>query len=684
MKTIKLFLLSVLMLILLVSGFQLAHQHFASRVAAQASNDFSGWAWNNKVGWISFAGTNYAVSVEESSGNVSGYAWANPKDPAAGTDNIGWLSFESGDVSGCPSGTCQAKIDSSGNFTGWARFLAGKQSLSLVDSPSAANQLATFNASMHAGVGVIASDGAYLYVKAWSGYGGSGAYRHKFAKIGSGYGGTTAGQYYGNLISSGIHDSLSAAYLDGYVYNGYTSNGSNLERVDINTGSRSFASASSPILNRTNGKNLTGSSDSLLITSDGTFLYSVAYSINNGGYNGWTIKVFKPAGATLQYQRTITSSGSSYYTDGVFTDGKYLYAIQWCGCNGARVTRISLFDGSRQGQWTLNQGVTDAINGQFDWVNNVVWLGGLRNTHIYKYKSPLNPIPLGWDGWVQLSGNWTNPVHVVSETDGSCQLEGWAWGGETLGWISFNSKTDGSPNAYAVTAPSFLCNRPPAKPTNLTSGGEDFCVNSWQILFSWNYSDPNNDPQGAYQIQISSSQTDFSSPVYNSGKVSSSQHSAFINLQRDNFNYGNTYWFRVKVWDDKDNESQWSDAAKFLEMPPHAYPNVQPPDNDFQMSPNPPSAGETVTFTDRSVCYDINATTGNTCSNVTWQFNGDTPNPPTAVGHQVQTVFQAPADNVSAVLNVCDTSGFCCSIGAGNLFNVKPPLPQYQEKGSRD
>ena len=41
----------------------------------------------------------------------------------------------------------------------------------------------------------------------------------------------------------------------------------------------------------------------------------------------------------------------------------------------------------------------------------------------------------GWDGWVALSGSWTNPVTF----NPSGEFSGWAWGGENVvGWVSFN------------------------------------------------------------------------------------------------------------------------------------------------------------------------------------------------------------------------------------------------------
>ena len=120
---------------------------------AQNSN-VMGFAWSSTAGWISFNSKNcdvdkdgiyegnsegvpvgstpappgcqtngavksYGVNLD-SGGILSGYAWS---------ENIGWITFgygvsgdpDFGDISGCPSGACQASLDGAGDFIGWAR-----------------------------------------------------------------------------------------------------------------------------------------------------------------------------------------------------------------------------------------------------------------------------------------------------------------------------------------------------------------------------------------------------------------------------------------------------------------------------------------------------------------------------------------------------------------------------------
>lgn len=112
----------------------------ATSASGSASADFtltvttsiiasSGYIWSNNIGWISLncsntatCGTvNYGLTADYNTGLMSGYAWSV---------NVGWISFTSSDLTGCPSGTCEARVTGglTGVFpktvTGWAKILA--------------------------------------------------------------------------------------------------------------------------------------------------------------------------------------------------------------------------------------------------------------------------------------------------------------------------------------------------------------------------------------------------------------------------------------------------------------------------------------------------------------------------------------------------------------------------------
>ncbi|MFA5868063.1 MAG: DUF2341 domain-containing protein [Actinomycetota bacterium] len=130
-----------------------------------------------------------------------------------------------------------AQSDTAAGFNG-TRAIDGKVMLgrrgSTAQYPNQASLETNFVAAgfNSSGSGVVATDGSYVYVKRYGGYAGPAS----FNKVGTGYGGTTAGTNYGQLTAGIYADSVSAFYLDGYVYNGYTTDGNTLERQNVTTG----------------------------------------------------------------------------------------------------------------------------------------------------------------------------------------------------------------------------------------------------------------------------------------------------------------------------------------------------------------------------------------------------------------------------------------------------------------
>lgn len=91
---------------------------FALRLpAVQAANivPIQGYAWSSNIGWVHFNGSGYGVQEDTTTGELSGYAWSQ----------LGWITFNASDLSGCPSGSCTAKVDpATGQISGWARVCA--------------------------------------------------------------------------------------------------------------------------------------------------------------------------------------------------------------------------------------------------------------------------------------------------------------------------------------------------------------------------------------------------------------------------------------------------------------------------------------------------------------------------------------------------------------------------------
>ncbi|MBI2640654.1 MAG: hypothetical protein HYW91_02050 [Candidatus Sungbacteria bacterium] len=110
-------ILTASILILLVISFLYIN---GQNSLAAGSDNVSGWAWSENVGWVSFNNTNqgsttsYGVKVANN-GNISGYAWS---------ENVGWVSFN--ESSGCPSSPCAPRMNrGTGEISGWARACAG-------------------------------------------------------------------------------------------------------------------------------------------------------------------------------------------------------------------------------------------------------------------------------------------------------------------------------------------------------------------------------------------------------------------------------------------------------------------------------------------------------------------------------------------------------------------------------
>ena len=93
------------------------------QIQASASDNVSGWAWSENIGWISLncvntncLSSNYGVNIDSLTGNFSGFAWS---------ENIGWIQFNpAGPYPSAPS--YSAKLDfGTRQVTGWIRVCAG-------------------------------------------------------------------------------------------------------------------------------------------------------------------------------------------------------------------------------------------------------------------------------------------------------------------------------------------------------------------------------------------------------------------------------------------------------------------------------------------------------------------------------------------------------------------------------
>lgn len=90
-------------------------------VMGSATDNVSGWAWSENIGWISFNCTDdscvsfdYGVSIDDITGEFLGYAWS---------ENIGWIDFAPvGPYPEVPDHS--ARLEADDTITGWAKVLS--------------------------------------------------------------------------------------------------------------------------------------------------------------------------------------------------------------------------------------------------------------------------------------------------------------------------------------------------------------------------------------------------------------------------------------------------------------------------------------------------------------------------------------------------------------------------------
>lgn len=94
---------------------------------------------------------------------------------------------------------------------------------------------------------------------------------------------------------------------------------------------------------------------------------------------------------------------------------------------------------------------------------------------------------------------------------------------------------------------------------------DDAVIDIQNPRLSWindNVNGTNGAAQTAYQIRVASDHADFSSSVWDTGKVFSDE-SAFIVYEGAPLQSRTTYFWQVKVWDENGKESDWSETASW-------------------------------------------------------------------------------------------------------------------------
>lgn len=337
----------------------------------------------------------------------------------------------------------------------------------------------------------------------------------------------------------------------------------------------------------------------------------------------------------------------------------------------------------------VNYGVNiDPLNGDFDgyaWSENIGWIS-FKPSGPYP-ASPNNSARLdintnqitgwaralayggGWDGWIKLNPSGGG-VHL---NEGTNELEGWAWGGDVVGWISFNCKdTDScsSKSDYKVVYNRSINRKPTVKNLRIEP---NYCIPG-SIKFNWQFNDDPEDKQSYYEIQIAKDNAFSDLFITASSSASSNNHLEYF----PEFSYNTTYYARVRVEDSSGLSSEWENTQ--FKTPEYAYPYPK-----FTVQPKKPLTGETVNFIDQSICY-ISGSENSSCKEYKdsnpemftykWIFNGGSPSYSNIIG-DASTTYNRSGNNYNVTLEITDKSRNV-SCKTDRLVNIRF-LPAWKE-----
>jgi hypothetical protein len=260
----------------------------------------------------------------------------------------------------------------------------------------------------------------------------------------------------------------------------------------------------------------------------------------------------------------------------------------------------------------------------------------------------------GWDGWIKLAGTASNGTPYGVSRSG-CDLTGFAWGSDVVGWIKFNGS-----DYKVVTTFCEIGNQPPSASDFGVEKG-DYCSTPSHI-FSWTYSDQDGDSQSQFRFQVDNN-SDFSSPEIDRTASGLSNPSPSPNNQpvtvavspgADQIGYNSNYYWQVRVWDSQGGDSGWINGTYFS-TEKHQYPTI-----DFSWTPQNPNINENTQFTDISTCYD-DISSGSSCNandSFWWTFLPD--------GSPANSTLQNPLVKFlstwtkSVTLRITDSDGLPC------------------------
>lgn len=226
---------------------------------------------------------------------------------------------------------------------------------------------------------------------------------------------------------------------------------------------------------------------------------------------------------------------------------------------------------------------------------------------------------------------------------------------------------------YSFNTPT--CNTAPQKP-NTSPVTWDNCSFEGRSIptFNWTYSDPDSDPQAAYEIWIDTDAS-FANPKFNNlVNVGATSYALDLNHDDENpddlpasmqdyeLDWNTVYHWQVRVQDNQGNWSIFSTPSSF-QTPRHAYPY-----SGFSWDPLEPTQKEVTIFTpDQAGVFYLWTVTQGTATFV------DSTAPTSQSPH---ITFETTANKVK--LLVTDSDAYSCESAAQDI-SAQLPLPEYRE-----
>lgn len=275
----------------------------------------------------------------------------------------------------------------------------------------------------------------------------------------------------------------------------------------------------------------------------------------------------------------------------------------------------------------------------------------------------------GSDGPISIDFNTPANLTWDSSSVGSCNASGDWSGSKALS----GSQSTGNLNQIRRYAFTLSCsgisstsdtvfidiNSQSPMVSDVTSVGPDYCVSGPVAIVNWSYSDPLGSPQSKYQVQIDNDLS-FNSPEVDSGVVSCGACRSYA-TSLGLLQFNNTYRARVRVWNQFDVVSPWTESSSWS-TPPHAYPQV-----NFTWAPANIKINSSVQFTDQTI---FNGPVGGR----SWQWvfgNGD------FSGQQNPSTMYSMEGSYNPTLTATDAAGQSCSLS--KPLNIQKSLPKWKE-----